>query len=66
MVDNSEAELFKVLKLMSFLDKNFWKYVNIIAKLIILKNWEPKHATICCFSISVSVKVKEGGCTLGN
>ena len=67
MVDNSEAELFKVLKLMSFLDKNFWKYVNIIAKLIILKNWEPKHATICCLSISVSVKVKEGGgCTLGN
>lgn len=60
MVDNSEAELFKVLKLMSFLDKNFWKYVNIIAKLIILKNWEPKHATIC-FS-----EGKGGGCTLGN
>ena len=49
-----------------FLDKNFWKFVNIIAKLIILRNWEPKHATICCLSISVSVKVKEGGCTLGN
>lgn len=49
-----------------FLDKNFWKFVNIIAKLIILKNWEPKHATICCLSISVSVKVKEGGYTLGN